>query len=171
MVRASRHLEVRELIAILAARDIKVRYRQALVGIVWVVLQPVVETFVFGVLFALMGAKPVSAGVPYIVSAYCGLLLWQLFASIVLSCTNSLVENRQLLTKVYFPRVVLPLSAVLRRPLVDFAVGKRGAGCAVRMVSNRTGNRDSRFTVRVLVALVAARRIRAMALRFECPLS
>jgi lipopolysaccharide transport system permease protein len=112
----------RELIWILAERDIKVRYRQALVGMTWVILQPVAQMLIFSGLFSLLGKQPVQEGIPYGPSVFCGLLLWQLFASIVASATNCLVENRQLLTKVYFPRIVLPLSACLR-PLVDFAVG------------------------------------------------
>ena len=112
----------RELILMLAARDIKVRYRQALVGMAWVILQPLAQMVAFGGLFALLGKSPVGEGVPSNVSIFCGLLLWQLFASIVLVATNCLVDYRHLLTKVYFPRIVLPLSACLR-PLVDFSVG------------------------------------------------
>lgn len=112
----------RELILMLAARDIKVRYRQALVGMAWVILQPLAQMVAFGGLFALLGKSPVGDGVPSNVSVFCGLLLWQLFASIVLVATNCLVDYRHLLTKVYFPRIVLPLSACLR-PLVDFSVG------------------------------------------------
>jgi len=112
----------RELIWILAARDIKVRYRQAVVGIAWVVLQPLAQMALFSGLFALLGKRPTGSETLYGVSAFCGLILWQLFASIVIQCTTSLVDNRHLLTKVYFPRLVLPLSACLR-PLVDFCVG------------------------------------------------
>jgi len=111
----------RELVWILAARDIKVRYRQAAVGLAWVVLQPVAETLVFTGLFSLLGKRPATGEAPYGASLFCGLVLWQLFASIVTASTTCLVDNRQLLTKVYFPRVVLPLSAALR-PLVDFGV-------------------------------------------------
>ena len=112
----------RELILMLAARDIKVRYRQALVGMAWIVLQPLAQVVIFSSLFGLLGERPASAGVPYAVSTLCGLLLWQLFATIVMSCTGCLVDYRHLLTKVYFPRIALPLSACLR-PLVDFGVG------------------------------------------------
>ena len=112
----------RELIWILAARDITVRYRQAVVGVAWVVLQPVAEMIVFSGLFSLLGKRPAGETVPYTISLLCGLLLWQLFAAIVGSATTCLVDNRPLLTKVYFPRMVLPL-AVCLRPLVDFGVG------------------------------------------------
>ena len=112
----------RELIWTLAARDITVRYRQAVVGLAWVVLQPVTEMIVFSGLFTLLGKPPAGDGVPYNISLLCGLLLWQLFAAIISSATMCLVDNRPLLTKVYFPRMVLPL-AVCLRPLVDFGVG------------------------------------------------
>jgi lipopolysaccharide transport system permease protein len=111
----------RELIVILAARDVKVRYRQAAVGIAWVILQPVIEMLLFGGLFSLLGRTPVSAGVPAGLSLFSGLLLWQLVASIITSCTACLVDNRHILTKIYFPRLALPLAAALR-PLVDFGV-------------------------------------------------
>lgn len=119
----------RELIWTLAARDIKVRYRQALVGMAWIILQPLVQVVIFSSLFGRLmqgrddgGVSAKAFGVPYEVSTFCGLLLWSLFATIVMSATNCLVDYRHLLTKVYFPRIVLPLSACLR-PLVDFSVG------------------------------------------------
>jgi lipopolysaccharide transport system permease protein len=111
----------RELIVMLAARDVKVRYRQAAVGIAWVILQPVIEMLLFGGLFSLLGRTPVSQGVPAGLSLFSGLLLWQLAASIVTACTGCLVDNRHILTKIYFPRLALPLAAALR-PLVDFGV-------------------------------------------------
>ena len=122
----------RELVWMLAARDIKVRYRQALVGMAWIILQPLVQVVIFSSLFGPLiegrNANGVPAnvaadnGVPYEVSTFCGLLLWTLFATIVMSATNCLVDYRHLLTKVYFPRIVLPLAACLR-PLVDFSIG------------------------------------------------
>jgi lipopolysaccharide transport system permease protein len=121
--------QYRELVWMLADRDIKVRYRQALVGMAWIVLQPLVQVVVFSSLFGSLlkgqdgvGDSSKASIVPYEVSTFCGLLFWSLFASIVASATNCLVDYRQLLTKVYFPRIVLPLSACLR-PLVDFTVG------------------------------------------------
>jgi len=112
----------RELIGMLAARDIKVRYRQALVGMAWIILQPLVQVVIFSSLFGSLMQGQDDNGVPYEVSTFSGLLLWTLFATIVASATNCLVDYRHLLTKVYFPRIVLPLSACLR-PLVDFSVG------------------------------------------------
>ena len=117
----------RELVLMLAARDIKVRYRQALVGMAWIILQPLVQVAIFSSLFGRLiegQGDGVSSDdrVPYEVSTFCGLLLWTLFATIVTSATSCLVDYRHLLTKVYFPRIVLPLAACLR-PLVDFGIG------------------------------------------------
>jgi len=119
----------RELIWTLAARDIKVRYRQALVGMLWIILQPLVQVVIFSSLFGRMMSRTSESGVardgngvPYEVSTFCGLLMWTLFSSIVASATACLVDYRHLLTKVYFPRIVLPLATSLR-PLVDFSVG------------------------------------------------
>ena len=112
----------RELIWMLAARDIKVRYRQALVGMAWIILQPLVQVAIFSSLLGRLMQGQDDSGISYEVSTFCGLLLWTLFATIVMSATNCLVDYRHLLTKVYFPRIVLPLAACLR-PLVDFSIG------------------------------------------------
>ena len=112
----------RELIWIFADRDIKVRYRQTLVGIAWTVIQPLAQMLAFNGLFQLLQSQPVRGNVPHEVTIFCGLLLYQLFAGILAASTNCLVENRQLVTKVYFPRIVLPLSSCLR-PLLDFCIG------------------------------------------------
>jgi lipopolysaccharide transport system permease protein len=112
----------RHLIALLALRDIKVRYRQTIIGVAWALVQPVAQLVIFAVLFGLLGRTPVEPGTPFLVSAMCGLLLWQLFSQSVATASLSLVTNSNLVTKVYFPRLVLPLSAVLG-VLIDFAVG------------------------------------------------
>lgn len=112
----------RHLTAILAVRDIKVRYRQTVIGVAWALLQPVAQLGIFALLFGLLGRTPVAAGTPFLVSAMCGLLLWQLFSQSVATASISLIENRNLVTKVYFPRLVLPLSAVFAG-LIDFAIG------------------------------------------------
>ena len=111
----------RELALVFAARDLKVRYRQALVGIAWAVLQPLLTMVVFQVLFTLMNSNPTSGDVPA-VSMVCGLITWQLFASSLRDGTQCLVINRQLVTKVYFPRMLLPLATVLCA-LVDLLIG------------------------------------------------
>ena len=110
----------RYLLYVFVWRDIKVRYKQTVLGAGWAVLQPfltmVVFTFVFGRL-----AKVPSGGIPYPVFVFCGLLPWQFFAQGLVRSGNSLVENRYLLTKVYVPRLILPVSTVLSG-LADFGV-------------------------------------------------
>ncbi len=113
--------QYRELGLVFAARDLKIRYRQAMVGVAWAVLQPLVTMLIFLVLFRLLGQKPTSAGVPYAVSAFCGLLPWQFFATSLRDGSQSLVTNRDLVTKVYFPRTLLPFATVLCG-LVDLAI-------------------------------------------------
>jgi lipopolysaccharide transport system permease protein len=114
----------RELIAFLAIRDLRVRYRQTLLGAGWAVLQPLLTMAAFTLLFgALLGGDrlPTNAGVPYAISTYCALVPWQLFATALTSSSNSLVHNQALVTKVYFPRLIAPLAPVLAA-LVDFAI-------------------------------------------------
>ncbi len=110
----------RELLFFQAIRDIKVRYKQTLLGASWAVLQPVMTMVVFSVFFGKLAKVP-SDGIPYPVFAYCALLPWQLFAYALTYSSNSLVDNAHVLTKVYFPRLILPLAAVIAG-LVDFAI-------------------------------------------------
>lgn len=112
----------RDLVWIFALRDIKVRYRQTVVGIAWTILQPLGQLLAFGVLKKMLVTQPAEDGISGDVPMFCGLLLYQMFSGITGTATQSLVENRQMVTKVYFPRVVLPLSACLR-PLLDFGIG------------------------------------------------
>jgi len=109
----------RELLWILAARDIKVRYKQTALGAAWAVIQPFFQMVVFTILFAGNGFP--HEGVPAPVFYFAGLLPWQLFASSLTSASNSLVGSQNLITKVYFPRLVIPMAAVVTS-LVDFAV-------------------------------------------------
>jgi len=113
--------DYRELIYFLVWRDIKVRYQQTMLGASWAILQPFLTMVVFSVIFGRLARMP-SEGLPYPIFAYTALLPWQLFANGVNKATTSLVSNQPLLTKVYFPRLILPLSAVMGG-LVDF-------GCA-----------------------------------------
>jgi len=112
----------RELIWMFALRDLKVRYRQTIVGVLWAILQPLVSVAVFGVLFAVLKGKPTTGETPYAVTSLCALLPWQLFANSLTASTQSLVANQNLITKVYFPRVSLPISAIIGN-LVDFGIG------------------------------------------------
>ncbi|MGO8746989.1 MAG: ABC transporter permease [Thermoguttaceae bacterium] len=111
----------RDLLWMLALRDIQVRYKQTLIGAAWAVLQPLATMAIFYVLFALLNARPVSEGVPYVLSAYAGLVLWQLFSTSLSHSSLSLVENQALVKKVYCPRLVFPMAPIIAS-LLDFAV-------------------------------------------------
>jgi lipopolysaccharide transport system permease protein len=113
--------EFRELLYFLIWRDVKVRYKQTLLGGAWAILQPFLTMVVFSVIFGRFAKVP-SDGLPYPVFAYTALLPWQLFAHALSESGNSLVMNRHLITKVYFPRLVMPIAAVLAG-LVDFGIG------------------------------------------------
>jgi len=112
--------EYRELLYFLTWRDIKVRYKQTALGAAWAVIQPFFMMIVFSLFFGKLGGIP-SDGIPYPVFAFCALLPWQLFAHALSESSNSLVANERLITKVYFPRLIVPISAVLGG-LVDFAI-------------------------------------------------
>lgn len=111
--------ERRSLLYFLAWRDIKVRYKQTLLGAAWVILQPFLIMVVFSVVFGFLARVP-SEGIPYPVFTFCALIPWQLVANAFNDAGNSLAANQSLITKIYFPRLIIPLAAVLAR-LVDFA--------------------------------------------------
>ncbi len=110
----------RDLLAILTWRDVSVRYKQSLIGVGWVVIQPLATVVLFTVIFGWFARLP-SEGAPYPVFTFCALLPWNYFARALTDSSMSLVGGTHLLTKVYFPRLILPLSRVLAG-LVDFAV-------------------------------------------------
>ena len=112
--------EYRELLYFLVWRDVKVRYKQTALGVAWVVLQPVISMVVFSFLFGTLLKVP-SGEVPYPIFAYAALLPWNYFAASLTRSSTSLVGSAHLITKVYFPRLVIPISGVLSG-LVDFAV-------------------------------------------------
>ncbi len=113
--------EYRELLYFMVWRDVKVRYKQTMLGLLWVGLQPVLTTLIFTVIFGILLGVP-SGELPYPIFAYAGLLPWQYFAGSLTRTSTNLVDNANLITKVYFPRLTIPLSGVLSG-LVDFAVG------------------------------------------------
>jgi lipopolysaccharide transport system permease protein len=113
-------LEYRELLVQMTRRDLILRYKQTIMGFGWAVFMPLLNTAVFSVIF--MRVAPVETGVPYPAFAYCGLLAWNFFASSLRFGVNSLTGNMNLVSKVYFPREIFPLSAVIVC-LVDFIVG------------------------------------------------
>ena len=110
----------RELLYFLVWRDLKSRYKQTSLGVAWAVLQPLLTMVVFSVFFGRLAGVP-SEGVPYPVFTYTALLPWQLFSYALTESGNSLVTNRDLLTKVWFPRLLIPVSTVLAG-LADFAL-------------------------------------------------
>lgn len=110
--------EYRELLYFLTWRDIKVRYKQTLLGVAWAIIQPVMIMVVFTIFFGHLAKVP-SDGFPYPIFTLCALLPWQLFAHALTESSNSVVANERLITKIYFPRLMIPLSAVLAG-LVDF---------------------------------------------------
>jgi lipopolysaccharide transport system permease protein len=113
--------QFRELIYFFVWRDIKVRYKQTAIGAAWAVLQPLMTMLVFSLFFGRLAKIP-SGGVPYPIFYLAAVLPWTYFAGALLNATNSVVEQRGVITKVYFPRLVLPLSAVVSG-LLDFAIG------------------------------------------------
>ena len=129
VIRPRRHLfaldikaiwEYRELLYFLIWRDLKVRYRQSVIGVGWVILQPLMTMVVFTAVFGKFVGVP-SDGLPYPIFIFSALLPWNLFASALTRGSASVVDNTQLVSKVYFPRLILPLSGVLS-PVADFAV-------------------------------------------------
>lgn len=112
--------EYRELLYFLIWREVKIRYKQAALGIGWAVLQPVLTMVIFSIVFGRFAGLP-SDGLPYPVFAFCALLPWQLFTFALTESSNSVVANQRLITKVYFPRVIMPIAAV-GVGLLDFAI-------------------------------------------------
>jgi homopolymeric O-antigen transport system permease protein len=110
----------RELLYFFVWRDIKIRYKQTAIGAAWALLQPFLTMLVFNLFFGKLAHIP-SDGLPYPIFYYSALLPWMYFAAALQNATNTIVENQRLITKVYFPRLALPLSAVLSG-LVDFGV-------------------------------------------------
>jgi len=110
----------RELLVFFATRDLKVRYKQTVLGAAWAILQPVLTMAAFSIIFGRLARIP-SGHVPYPIFVFCALLPWQLFAYALVHSSNSLVENAQTIKKVYFPRLIIPLASVITG-LVDFVI-------------------------------------------------
>ena len=124
--RAERHYwrdlwAYRELFAILAWRDVAVRYKQTVIGVAWAVVRPFLTMVVFTVVFGRLAKFPSEGGVPYPVMVFAGMLPWFLFSTILSEASNSLVGNANLVGKVYFPRLIIPASSAVVA-LVDFAI-------------------------------------------------
>src|SRR5258707_7821932 len=110
----------RELLYFFVWRDIKVRYKQTVIGAAWAFLQPLMTMLVFSLFFGRLAKTP-SQGLPYPIFYYCALLPWTYFQTATQTATNIVVDQQRVITKIYFPRVVLPISAVLSG-LLDFAI-------------------------------------------------
>ncbi len=110
----------RELFYFLAWRDILVRYKQTAIGMAWALIRPFLTMVVFTVVFGNIAKLP-SEGVPYPILVFAGMLPWQFFATALAECSNSLISNANLISKVYFPRLIVPISAVIVS-FVDFMV-------------------------------------------------
>ena len=144
----------RELLYFLAWRDVKVRYKQTALGVTWVVLQPVISMLVFSGLFGVLLQVP-TGGVPYPLFVLSGLLPWQYFANSLTKSSNSLVDNTTLITKVYFPRLVVPLSAVLGG-LVDFGIAAVVLGLLMVYYHTPVGSELLLLPLFLLLAMLTA---------------
>jgi len=110
----------RELFLFLAWRDLLVRYRQTVIGVAWSLLRPLLTMLILTMVFGKLGKMP-SGGVPYALLVFCGILPWQFFASAIAESGNSLVTNSQLISKVYFPRLLIPAGSLVTA-LADFLI-------------------------------------------------
>ncbi|MDQ6672231.1 MAG: ABC transporter permease [Chloroflexota bacterium] len=112
--------EHRELLYFLAWRDVAIRYKQTIFGATWAIIQPFLQMVAFSVIFGQLAKIP-SDGIPYPIFSYCALLPWNYFATSLAKSSNSLVGSQNLISKVYFPRLILPIASVLP-PLLDFGI-------------------------------------------------
>jgi lipopolysaccharide transport system permease protein len=111
----------RELFYILSWRDIKVRYKQTVMGAAWSIIRPLLTTIIFTVIFSRVAKLSAPSGTPYAVMVFTGMLPWQFFANALSEASNSLVSNSNLISKVYFPRMIIPASSIITS-LVDFGI-------------------------------------------------
>ncbi len=110
----------RDLLMILAGRDVRLRYKQTALGVTWVVLQPLVAALIFSIMFGRFAKLP-SNGQPYLLFVFSGLVVWNYFAAILQRAGNSLITDQRLITKVYFPRLAIPLASTFSA-LIDLVV-------------------------------------------------
>lgn len=110
----------KDLFYFLSWRDLKVRYKQTMIGVAWAIFQPFITMVVFTIFFGNFAKMP-SDGIPYPIFVYVGLLIWQFFSSSLSNASNSMVGNQSIVTKVYFPRLILPISSIITN-FVDFFI-------------------------------------------------
>ncbi len=144
----------RELAVILAGKDLRVRYKQTFFGVAWVLLQPLVAVLIFSVVFGRAAGLPAD-GIPYPVFAYAGLAIWLYFTSAVTAAAQSLVDNRDLVSKVRFPRLLAPVAALFPA-LVDLAVSLPVIGVFLAVWSVAPGYRTLLLPLWALAAVVTA---------------
>ena len=144
----------RELLYFFVWRDVKVRYKQTAIGVAWVVLQPLLTMGVFTLFFGRLAKLP-SDGLPYPVFYFTALVPWTYFATALQSCTSVVVDNQRVITKVFFPRLVLPISAVISG-LVDFSIGCVVLGVVLAMYHIRPGVAALWLPVLLLLAVLTA---------------
>jgi len=111
----------RELFYILSWRDIKVRYKQTVIGVAWSVIRPLLTMLVFTIIFGKVAKLPTEGLAPYAIMVYAAMLPWQFFANSLSESSNSLISNSNLISKVYFPRLIIPSASVITS-LIDFAI-------------------------------------------------
>ena len=111
----------RELFYILSWRDIKVRYKQTTLGILWAIIRPLLTMIVFTFVFGRLAKMPPGGNSPYSIMVFAGLLPWQFFSNSLTESSNSLIGNERLITKVYFPRLIVPVSSVITS-FIDFLI-------------------------------------------------
>src|SRR5713101_1632307 len=124
--RAERHYwqdlwRYRELFQVLASRDISVRYKQTVIGAAWAVIRPFLTMVVFTIIFGKLAKLPSDGAVPYALMVFAGMLPWTFFATALSNASNSLIANGHLISKVYFPRLIVPMAAVIV-VFVDFLI-------------------------------------------------
>ncbi len=144
----------RELLYFFVWRDVKIRYKQTVIGVAWVVLQPLLTMGIFTLFFGRLAKLP-SDGLPYPVFYFTALVPWNYFSTALQSCTNVVVDNQRVITKVFFPRLVLPLSAVVSG-LVDFAIGFGVMAVVLAAYAMRPGLAVVWLPVLVLLAVLTA---------------
>jgi len=111
----------RELFYILSWRDIKVRYKQTVIGAAWSIIRPLLTMIIFTIIFGRVAKLPTEGSAPYAIMVYAAMLPWQFFANSLSEASNSLIGNTNLITKIYFPRMIIPASSIIVG-LVDFAI-------------------------------------------------
>lgn len=146
--------QYRELIYFLAWRDVKVRYKQTVIGVAWVLLQPLAMMAIFWLLFGRMAKLP-SDGMPYPLFVLVALLPWQFFSRVISESTNSLITDQRLITRVYFPRLVVPIATGLTA-LVDFGLAMCLVAVLMMLLGVVPGSTIIFLPVMILLMLAAA---------------